>query len=390
MLSIVNNDYTFSQLCATPGRRPSAPFADNLQRFLGTRSCHLTSCGFSALQLVLKAMAAVRPGRTEVIIPAYTAPGLVLPIQKLGLTVRLCDISAETFLIDSKQLPNSAGEQTLAVIAVNMFGIPADIAAVRSAAGPDIFVIEDCAQSLGSEREGAKTAASADAVFGSFGRGKNFSLYHGGFFALNNDVLQDAVLHVCRELPPASPAAQRSPVIKHLLFSLVTQPALYSVLQKPLSHCKSRKEQTVFPFADFGARIDRTASTLFDLWRSVYARRIENGECFLRTFTAIRGIRLPAVRHSARIAFNRLPLLVENERLIQPLLQRLLRAGIEGSIMYGKPVHAFFPAERIDGNFPAADHLARHLLTLPVHGQVPKDSITRAAEIIATFPELHP
>jgi dTDP-4-amino-4,6-dideoxygalactose transaminase len=104
---------------------------------LGVKYCFTANSGTTAFYIILNALKKLSD-KKEVLLPAYTAPSLILPIRKAGLNYRLVDISLDTFNMDVAK--------TLASIStihgrsfVHMFGIPMNIKSNRS---KGVFIIE--------------------------------------------------------------------------------------------------------------------------------------------------------------------------------------------------------------------------------------------------------
>jgi perosamine synthetase len=382
---IVNNDFSFSRLLTalSPWAGLQLPvFEVQLAKFLRADKCYLTSCGFTALQVILRSFIELRPGKTEVILPAYTAPGLILPIRRLGLTPRLCDISLESFNMDPSKLSGVLTKNTLAVIAVDMFGIPADVEAIRAAVGKDVLIIDDCAQALGSERNGVKTGSRADIGFGSFGRGKNFSLYGGGFIAINSPELAEAIENNYSLLSTPSHITQIKAMVKFFIFSFLTSPFVYAISSPILSRLKSTHEQEGYTAAMMGPVIKTIAKRVFSRWLETYTKRINNGIAACEAFFGDDGLTLPRADESSKTAFNRFPLLVKSLKRRTEIVTLLNKENIEASPMYNKPVHLLWDIGYRAEDFPAAEYLAEHLVTLPIHGQVTEKDIDVIADVL--------
>ena len=93
---------------------------------IGRSHGFLANSATTLIHIVLKALRKFS-NRREVILPAYTAPLLMLAIHKAGLTPKPCDISLETFQLDLCELQDCLSSQTLAVLGVHSFGIPVQI-----------------------------------------------------------------------------------------------------------------------------------------------------------------------------------------------------------------------------------------------------------------------
>jgi dTDP-4-amino-4,6-dideoxygalactose transaminase len=386
--AIVNNDVPLRLLLSTlfgGGRSPystAAPFGRMLATFFGARRCRLTSCGFAALSVILDALRGQHPDRTEVVIPAYTAPGLVLPVRKLGLKAVLCDVEHRGFLMDIVRLGPLLGPRTLAVIPVHMFGLPCDTAAFMRLAGKDITVIEDCAQALGTEVNGRKAGSISPYAFGSFGRGKNFSLYHGGFLTVNEGADEEYITASAARLPDEKRLAAVRALLKFAAFSAATEPSIYVKTAGLLGRLKSRRELTAFESAELAPLVATVASPLFNLWLRSYQTRIKNGAYLHAALKDIPGLVVPAYPANARIAYNRFPLIVENAAAVAGIIATLHAQGIEASRMYERPVHHAFDLGYPAGDLSESVYLAEHLLTLPVHGNMAHEDLDRIISVM--------
>jgi dTDP-4-amino-4,6-dideoxygalactose transaminase len=334
------------------------------------------------MEVILQSLKERHPQRNEVIIPAYTAPGLILPIRKLGLTPRLCDISLETFTLDPLKLSSVITPNTLAVIAVHMFGISADIDAIRNAVGKDVCIIEDFAQSMGTEHDNTHTGSRADISFGSFGRGKNFSLYGGGFIAINSSLCDESIDNIYSKLPVLSLYHQIAHAMKFIVFSLLTVPFVYAQSAFILSRLKSTKEREEYIGASMGAVTKTLAKYLFPLWRESHTKRVVNGTISREIFSHNKEIMLPLICKNSKTAFNRFPIVVKSSERRTAILSLLNKKNIEASPMYNKPVHLMWEIGYHTGDFPAAEFFATHLITLPVHGQLKTEEINTIADVL--------
>lgn len=147
--------------------------------------------GTAALIVALKTLAAMpeNKGRTEVVIPAYNCPLVVLAIAHCNLTVKLCDTRKNHFDFDFDCLDQLLNEKTLAVIPTHIGGQVADVKkCVEAAHKKGIYVIEDGAQALGSS-----AGKHGDIIFFSLAVGKGLTLYEGGLLGARDHKLYAAL-----------------------------------------------------------------------------------------------------------------------------------------------------------------------------------------------------
>src|SRR5690606_27825257 len=100
----------------------------------------VTSCT-TGLHLILAAMG-IGPG-DEVIVPSFTWVATANAVLYCGATPVLVDVDRSTFNLDIVQAAAKVTERTRAVIAVHLFGLCADVDALRAALPSHIAIIED-------------------------------------------------------------------------------------------------------------------------------------------------------------------------------------------------------------------------------------------------------
>ena len=174
-------------------------FQKHLEKYLGVK--HVIPCanGTDALQIALMALD-LKPG-DEVITPDFTYASTIEVILLLGLTPVLVDIDIDTFNIDVSGIKNAITSKTKAIIPVHLFGQVASMNEILEIAQEnDLFIIEDNAQSLGSNftfKDGSKKKAGTIGHIGttSFFPSKNLGAYGDGGAIFTED---DDLAHTLR------------------------------------------------------------------------------------------------------------------------------------------------------------------------------------------------
>ncbi len=174
-------------------------FQKHLEKYLGVK--HVIPCanGTDALQIALMALE-LKPG-DEVITPDFTYASTIEVILLLGLTPVLVDINIDTFNIDVSGIKNAITSKTKAIIPVHLFGQVASMNEILEIAQEnDLFIIEDNAQSLGSNftfKDGSKKKAGTIGHIGttSFFPSKNLGAYGDGGAIFTED---DDLAHTLR------------------------------------------------------------------------------------------------------------------------------------------------------------------------------------------------
>jgi dTDP-4-amino-4,6-dideoxygalactose transaminase len=124
-------------------------FEDELGSFHGLPPGVATSSGTAALHLALISLG-VGQG-DEVLLPSYVCSAPLHAVYHSGADPILVDVDPTTGNMDPDDLKKRLTSKSKAIIAVHLFGLPADIDEILALNLP---VIEDCAQSLGANLEG--------------------------------------------------------------------------------------------------------------------------------------------------------------------------------------------------------------------------------------------
>ncbi len=130
----------------------------------------------------------------EALIQAFTCNALANPLIKAGLKPVYVDCLPKTLNIDPIDLQRKISPRSRLVIVQHTFGLPADIGAVlRICRQNKLFLIEDCAHSLGALYRDKPVGSFGDAAFFSFGRDKIVSSVYGGLALTNNSQLAEKI-----------------------------------------------------------------------------------------------------------------------------------------------------------------------------------------------------
>jgi len=163
----------------------SKSLEEDLKTYIGLEYASVTYSGTAALYFILETLKDFS-SKTSVIIPSYVCPLVPLAVKRAGFKIEVCDISLDSFDFDLQELDNlcSYNHDILAVIPVHLAGIPVDFTPMEKIVRRHgIFIIEDCAQSLGAVYKGKKTGTLGDFSFFSLCRGKGLTIYEGGVAA---------------------------------------------------------------------------------------------------------------------------------------------------------------------------------------------------------------
>lgn len=165
-----------------------------LADYVGVKHCLACANGTDALTLALKAWG-IGPG-DAVFVPDFTFFSSAEVVSLEGATPIFVDVCEGTFNIDPEDLEHTV-RQTLAegrvtpkvIVAVDLFGLPADYARIREIADRyGLFILEDGAQGFGGSCNGRRACSFGDIATTSFFPAKPLGCYgDGGAVFTDND-----------------------------------------------------------------------------------------------------------------------------------------------------------------------------------------------------------
>jgi len=151
---------------------------------------HAVSCcnGTVALHLALMALG-IKPG-DEVIVPTLTFVATANAVTYCGATPVFVDSEPQTWTLDPLLIEAKITPRTKAIIAVHLYGHPADMDAVSEVARRHrLFVVEDAAEAHGAQYKGRRVGALGDIATFSFYGNKIIATGEGGMVLTNDDEL---------------------------------------------------------------------------------------------------------------------------------------------------------------------------------------------------------
>ena len=166
-------------------------FQLNLEKYLGVK--HVIPCanGTDALQIAMMGLG-LKPG-DEVITVDFTFASTVEVIALLGLKPVLIDVCPNLYTMNVDLIENAITPKTRAIVPVHLFGHCANMEVIMQIASKhNLFVIEDCAQSMGadyiySDGRSVKSGAIGHVSATSFFPSKNLGCYGDGGAIFTND-----------------------------------------------------------------------------------------------------------------------------------------------------------------------------------------------------------
>ncbi len=171
----------------------------NIAAYIGVNKCVCLNSQTACAEMALRVLG-IGPG-DEVIVPAYTYTASASVVAHVGAKLVLIDSQKDSLEMDYDAVEAAINENTKAIIAVDLAGIPCDYSklfpmvlrkskifrpnsSLQKALGR-IAILADTAHAFGAEREDVKAGAIADFSSFSFHAVKNLTTAEGGALTWN-------------------------------------------------------------------------------------------------------------------------------------------------------------------------------------------------------------
>lgn len=304
-----------------------------------TGAAHAVTCanGTDAITMVL--MAEDIGLGDAIFVPAFTFIATAEAPAQIGATPCFVDVQGEDFNIDPISLEagiadaRKRGLRPRAVIAVDLFGQPADYAAIQDVADRHgLLVIADAAQSFGGSSDGKRVGTFGDYTTTSFFPAKPFGCYGDGGAVFTEDAAKADLL---RSLRAHGKGGDRYDNVRIGLNSRLDTLQAAILLEK------------LTIFEDELAKRDHVAA------------------CYAATLEGV--AELPKLRTGCRSSWAQYTLRLQGRDMLKTALAD---AGIPSVIYYPIPLNRqtgyhHFPV--VPGGVPVAERLSGEVLSLPMH-----------------------
>jgi dTDP-4-amino-4,6-dideoxygalactose transaminase len=305
--------------------------------------------GTDALLLALRALG-VGPG-DEVITSAYSFFASAGTIANNGAVPVFVDIDPRTYNLDPHRLEAAFTPRTRAVVAVSLFGQCCDLTAIQAVCDKhQVWLIEDAAQSIGSEWEGRRSGSTSDFGCFSFFPSKNLGgAGDGGMVVTQKPEHADQV---------------------RLLKEHGSRPKYYHSVVGTNSRLDALQ-----------AAILRVKLRHLDRWSEGRARNATLYNQLFEGSKVGRPFHDPRTRH------------IHNQYVIRSPRREELRAflgerGIGTEVYYPVPLHlqkCFAPLGYKEGDMPHSEAAAQETLALPIYPELSEDQIRYVAATVREF-----
>lgn len=324
-------------------------FEEEFAQYIGVSYGVGVSSGTEALHLALVACGI--GSSDEVITVSHTAVATVAAIELAGATPALVDIEPDFYTLDPCRLEEAITAKTKAIIAVHLYGHPADLEPILWIARKyGVWVIEDCAQAHGATYRGRRVGSWGDMACFSFYPTKNLGALGDGGMVVTNDATLAKEARLLRQ---------------------------YGWTECHVSHKAGWNTR----LSEIQAAVLRTQLKYLDKDNKTRCKLAKVYEAGLSQTKLI----LPMCRRESSHVYH---LYVVRLRRRDELQAYLKRRDVSALVHYPVPVH-LQPAYR--GRLPGADSLpeteraAREVLSLPMYPRLDESEVQTVIEAVLNF-----
>ena len=316
---------------------------------------HAVSCnnGTSALHLALLGLG-VEPG-DEVILPTLTFVACANAIRYCGATPVFVDSDRRTMNIDASQIEKRITPRTKAILAVHLYGHPADMDPILDIAKQrGLFVLEDAAEAHGAIYRGRVVGSIGHAATFSFFGNKIVTTGEGGMVTTSDAALAQRM----RLLRGQGMEPQR-----RYWFPTIGYNYRMTNIQAAIGL----------------AQTEKLSQHLEDRLRVAY--------WYNKHLAALREyLDLPTEALRVQHAYWMYTILLKDKVNLKrdDFTAAMQERGIETRPVF-YPMHVMPPYREPDGSYPVAEALAQRGLNLPTHGLLVEDDIAYIAEAIQSL-----
>jgi perosamine synthetase len=170
-------------------------FEESFSKFTDIKYSIAVSNGTVALHLALLALGIGE--NDEVIVPTFTYVASVNAIKYVNAKPVFVDSDPQTWQIDPTKIREKITKKTKAIMAVHIYGHPCDMKTIMQIAKENnLYVIEDCAEAIGSYYNNKHAGNFSDIATFSFFGNKTITTGEGGMVCTNNKNLCDLVIRL--------------------------------------------------------------------------------------------------------------------------------------------------------------------------------------------------
>jgi dTDP-4-amino-4,6-dideoxygalactose transaminase len=322
---------------------------EDFKNYLKVNYAKVTYSGTVALYIILESLKELSSKKT-VVIPSYICPLVPLAIHRAGLKIKVCDIESGGFNFNLEELTSLCLENDiLAIIPVHLGGIPLEFTAIEKITKKyGIFIIEDCAQSLGAEYRGKKVGTLGDFSFFSLCRGKGLTIYEGGVAVTKNEEFGVIIDNKIRQLIKSNFFSEAIKVLELFGYWIFYRPCLFwFIFRLPQIFWKLQGKEFKAQQEEFNVdfpmhRVSNFRKLIghlsFNRLEEEIRRQQDIAAYYIEGLKRLKGIRVIEASSEDRGIYPYLTLLFDDIRKRNYVLEIFKNSGLGVSIIYASAI----------------------------------------------------
>ncbi len=313
-------------------------------------------------QFLISTWSQRRSQRKSVLLCSFNCVSVCDAVTQAGFSPETFDLADISGRIDWDSLAARLRDDHHAVVIPHFFGVPTDFRPIRKAAAElGIFLVEDCAHTLGGKIGGTLAGTLGDAAFFSFQYDKPISLGGGGVLLINNTELEALFQCSHEEVPAGLERGEIKLFVGYLQErrGMIRPPTRFCRLRRRYMPA-SRASQALMPASGIGSL--RAALGIWQLDR--YAKICDERNRNAKRFSAIPEWQAWHVSTEVSPAWLKQKIIPVQPIDVQPISQRLHKRGLRvGTFNWPTTLDRVLSRpER-----PNALHVATYGLDVPIH-----------------------
>lgn len=329
-------------------------FEEEICKQTNAKYCVALSSGTAALEV---AVASIQfPKGSEIITTPYTFMATSNSIIYNHHIPIFADITKDTYCIDPEKIKEKITKKTKAIIAVDFAGHPAELEELANIAKENnLFLIEDAAHSFGAEYKNQKIGNIAELTTFSFHPVKHITTGEGGAITTNNEELYKR-MQCLRNHGIDKDAFQRFGKDKGYMYDMMNLGRNYRI---PDFNCALGLSQI--------KRLDK-----------IIEKRTKIAETYSKSFSNIKGIKVPTIKDHVKHAWHIYPILLPEEISRDEIFLKMREKNIGVNVHY-IPIYKFtyyknnFNFNEID--YPNTEKIFKRTITLPLHTKLTEEQV---------------
>ncbi len=355
--------------------------------------------GRSGLYAILRSLEIGK--KDEVILQAFTTVALPNVIMLCGAKPVYVDIEKDTYNINPEKIEGKITGRTKAIIVQHTFGNPAEMnRIIEIAKKHNLYLIEDCAHSLGSEYKGKKMGTFGNAAFFSFGRDKVISSVSGGMVITSNSELGKKI----KEFKNKISYPKKILIMRQLLHPIITFIALrtyyFFSLGKIMMYLSSnseiitkaytKKEKKCGSPENFPAKMPNALAKIafhqMKLVDKFNNHRMDVAKLYEERLIDDKSVELPKISSDSKNIFLWYTILVENKKaLIEKADKRGIILGDWFPQVIGPTEVDVAKAGYKKGECPVAEKVSSKCVNLPTHHRISIEDVEKIVKVVNDY-----